>query len=128
MKTKKFYLNLDGDVLPFYEIMLDENNNIPEGRIKKDYALSNNPTIIDISNLSYTPHPDSVWNGNDFISENTEIRPPCSLSCLSGCASFAFVINNIYHGMNGYCLGIGSDAIIAALQSNPTITYEVVDI
>lgn len=128
MKIKKFYLNIDEDSVLFFQLPLDNNDQVEEKMQKKDYALSNNPTIIDITHLNYTPNKDSVWNGVNFVSENSEVRPACKESCLNGCATFAFVIDNVYHGMNGYCVNAENEGIIAAFQSNPTITYLIEEV
>jgi len=130
MKVKNFYLNLDGDKIIFYSIELDDSGLPLDSKIDKDYALSNNPEILDITHLNYIPAKLSVWNGSEFIApEGEEHRLACGVVCTNGCVSFAFLKDNVYYGMNGYCVGFGdNDMRIAALSSNPTITYEVAEL
>jgi len=130
MKIKNFYMNLDGDKILFYSIEIDDAGLPLNSKIGKDYALSNNPEILDITHLNYTPAKLSVWNGSEFIApEGEEHRLPCGDVCTNGCVSFAFLKDNVYYGMNGYCVGVGeNDMRIAALSSNPTITYEVAEL
>jgi hypothetical protein len=130
MKLKNFYMNLDGDKVLFSTIELDDAGLPAENLINRDYVLSNNPVMLDITHLNYVPAKLSVWNGSEFIApEGQEHRPPCGGHCSQGCVTFAFLKENIYYGMNGYCIGSAhNDMLIAALSSNPTITYEVVEL
>jgi hypothetical protein len=127
MKIKNFYLNIDDEKIKFFSIPIDDDNSIAENLVHKDYVLSNNPQILDITHLNYVPAKLSVWNGSEFIApEGQEHRPACGDACVNGCVSFAFLKDNTYYGMNGYCVGIGhNDMLIAALSSSPTITSEV---
>jgi len=127
MKVKNYYLNVDNDKIWYLSIELEDDDSIPENFINKDYALSNDPQILDITHLNYTPAKLSVWNGSDFIApEGEEHRPPSGQECENGCVSFAFLKDNVYYGMTSYCLGPEpNDVSIAALSSNPVITFEV---
>ena len=127
MKIKSFYLNVDDEKIVFLQVELQDDGSPQENFINKDYALTNNPQILDITHLNYVPAKLSVWNGSEFIApEGQEHRPACGDACVNGCVSFAFLKDNTYYGMNGYCVGIGhNDMLIAALSSDPTITYEV---
>jgi len=127
MKIKNFYLNLDEDKIFFYTIELNDAGLPLDFRINKDYALSNNPEILDITHLNYLPAKLSVWNGSDFIApEGEEHKPSFVKECANGGASFAFLKDNVYYGVNGYCIGSAyNDIVIAALSSNPTITFEI---
>lgn len=127
MKIKQFYLNIDEDKLTFMTIPLNDNLEAEGEYVRKDFKLSNNPKIIEISHLNYTPNHNSVWDGENFISDDENIRPACGTLCENGCASFAYVIDNTYYGMTSFCLGIGNDAIVYALRSNPTITHEILE-
>jgi hypothetical protein len=128
MKVKNFYLNLEGDKIPLLSLGIEEDGSIVEGYADKDYVLSNNPQILDITHLNYLPAKKSFWNGSEFIApEGEEHRLPCGDLCADGCTSFAFLKDNIYYGLNGYCIGVGNNnMLIAALSSNPTITFEIV--
>jgi hypothetical protein len=130
MKVKNFYMNLDGDRVLFFTLELDDAGLPAESQVNKDYVLSNNPVILDITHLNYVPAKLSVWNGSEFIApEGQAHRFPCGGHCSQGCVSFAFLKDNVYYGMNGYCVGVGdNDMRIAALSSNPTITYEVAEL
>ena len=128
MKSKNYYLNVENDKILFLRIALEDDESIPENFVNKDYALSNDPQILDITHLNYVPAKLSVWNGSEFIApEGQEHRPPCGPNCSDGCVTFAFLKDNTYYGMNGYCIGVANnDMLIAALSSNPVITYDVV--
>ena len=130
MKIKNFYLNVDDDKVLFEKIVLEEDGSIPERLINKDYTLSNNPELLNISHLNYGPAMLSIWNGTDFIApEGEDHKPACGASCENGCVTFAFLRNNIFNGMKGLCIGMGNnDMIIAAILSNPTITYDIIDL
>lgn len=130
MNIKTYYLNLDNEKILLLQVVLEDDGSVPENFINKDYALTNNPQILDITHLNYVPAKLSVWNGSEFIAPNgEEHRLPCGGACSDGCVSFAFLVDNIYYGMNGYCIGVGyNDILIAALSSNPTITFEVAEL
>jgi hypothetical protein len=129
MKTKYFFANVDEDAINFYSLSVDDNNQvILENKIDKDYCLSNNPTVLDITHLNYIPPKNSVWNGSEFIaSKDQEFKSICGEDvCQEGCVVFAFLLDNVYYGSNSYCLNVANNnMIIAALSSNPTITYLV---
>jgi len=130
MKRKNFYLNVEDDKIIFYSIELkDDGSVLDDNKHNKDYALSNSPEILNITHLNYVPAKLSVWDGSEFIApEGLEHRLPCIRDCIDGCISFAFLKNNTYYGMNGYCIGVAhNDMLIAALSSNPTITFEIVE-
>jgi len=128
MARKNYYLNIEDETILFAFIDLTEDGSIPDYHINKDNALSNDPEILDITHLNYTPAKLSVWNGTEFISPNGEPhRKACGEGCENGCITFAFLKDNIFYGSNGYCVGVHiNDMIIAGLQSNPKITYEII--
>ena len=129
MKKRDFYLNIEEDKIFFSSINFDDVAMTTEDPLLSTMfnALSLNPTVIDVSNLDYMPRVGDVWNGNDFIGEEgvvhkTQPRPEeanCSFSfCIDGGHSFY----SIYFG------DLNSNMIIAALQSNPTITFEDINV
>lgn len=129
---KNFFANVEEDKILFFSIELKEDMT-PENdsMIDKDYVLSNNPIVLNITHLNYFPARRSVWDGESFTApEGQDHKPSCNPEdlCLDGCQSIAFMIDNIYYGGIGYCVGVSNnDMIIAALSSNPTITFELVD-
>jgi hypothetical protein len=130
MNIKKFYLNIEDEQIFFEFVPLEDDGSIQEQWINKDFILSNNPEIINITHLNYVPVRLSIWNGTDFIAPEgkTHSLQDCKDKCSNGCVSFALVKDGISYGTNGYCVGSNNnDMMIAALSSNPTITYEIVE-
>jgi len=130
MEIKNFYLNIEGEKIFYTSVPLEDDGSIQERWINKDFILSNSPEIIDISHLDYAVSRYSVWNGTDFIAREGENNLPqnCKIGCVAGCVTFAFVKENICYATSSLCIGIGeNDMMIAALSSNPTITYEIVE-
>lgn len=128
---KDFFANIDGDKINFLSIELDANGSpIDSLQNDKDYALSNNPTVLNITGLNYFPARRSVWDGESFTPpEGQEHKPPCNPVdlCIDGCETIAFIVNNVYYGGIGYCVGVATnDMLIAALSSSPEITFEIV--
>lgn len=126
---KEFFANIDGDKIFFFSIELDSDMLPLDSRmIDKDYALSNNPTVLNITELNYFPARKSVWNGLSFVPPTgEEHKPACTAPCINGCESIAFLVDNVYYGGIGYCVGISNnDMVIAALSSSPEITFEIV--
>lgn len=127
---KKFFANVDGDKIFFYSIEVDsEGTPVDSAQVDKDYVLSNNPVALNITHLNYFPARRSIWNGEFFIPPNDQEHGlacnPVNL-CVDGCESIAFLIDNVYYGGVGYCVNVSSnDMLIAALSSNPVITFEV---
>ncbi len=128
---KNFFANLDGDKIHFLSIDINiDGIPVDPQQIDKDYALSNGPLCLNISHLNYFPAKRSTWDGESFIPPDGEShRPSCNPVglCLDGCESIAFIVNNMYYGGIGLCVGVASnDMVIAALSSNPVITFEIV--
>ena len=127
---KNFFANLDGDKIPFFSIEVNSDGSALDPLLDdKCYVLSNNPTALNISHLNYFPARRSIWDGESFAHpEGQEHKPPCNPVdlCLDGCQSIAFILDNVYYGGMGYCVGVAdNDMIIAALSSNPIITFEI---
>jgi hypothetical protein len=129
---KNFFANIDGDKIHFLSIEVNHDGN-PVDSIHDDkcYALSNSPTCLNITHLNYFPARRSIWDGSSFIApEGQEHKSPCNPTdlCLDGCESIAFMINNIYYGGIGLCVGVATnDMLIAALSSNPIVTFELLE-
>jgi hypothetical protein len=133
MKIKQFYLNIGNDQIPFTSIPLKNDNSIEEGWEIKDYAFSNNPEILNTTHLNYIPFKYSTWNGTEFIAPEGETHKiqTCQNEekCKDGCVTFAFLINNVSHNVIAFCVNeLDNDMIIAALSSNPTISFEIIDV
>jgi len=128
---KEFFANIDGDSIHFLSIDVNsDGTSIDPLQEDKCYALSNNPTALNITHLNYFPARKSIWDGSSFIApEGKEHKPACNPLdlCVDGCESIAFIVNNVYYGGVGYCVGVATnDMLIAALSSNPEITFEIV--
>lgn len=128
---KDFFANIDGDKIKFFSIELDADGNLLDSlQEDKDYVLSNSPTVLNITRLNYFPARRSVWDGESFTPpEGQEHKPPCNPVdlCIEGCKTIAFIVNNVYYGGIGYCVGVATnDMLIAALSSSPEITFEIV--
>ena len=126
---KDFFANIDGDKIHFFSIEVNaDGTSIDPSQEDKCYALSNNPTVLNITNLNYFPYRKSIWNGSSFITPNNEShKPPCASPCENGCETIAFLVDNVYYGGIGYCVGVSNnDMLIAALSSSPEITFEIV--
>ena len=127
---KEFFANIDGDKLSFFSINVNSDGSLVDPIMEdKDYALSNNPTVLNITNLGYFPARKSVWNGESFTPPNgQEHKPACSGNCGNGCETIAFLVDDVYYGGIGYCIGVATnDMLIAALSSSPEITFELVE-
>jgi hypothetical protein len=127
---KEFFANIDGDKILFFSIDVDADGAPTDSRmIDKDYVLSNSPTVLNITHLNYFPEKRSVWDGSTFIeSEPQEHNQACSAACPNGCETIAFLIDNVYYGGIGLCVGVATnDMLIAALSSSPEITFELLE-
>ena len=121
----KFKLKIGSDIVDFINIETDIKTSLPIFEAETEFfnVLSLNPSIIEITNLSYNPQPDSVWNGTDFIdSKNIEVRPLAKSS--DGFRKFAFVVDNKYKLFYGILDDPKNEMIIAMLSSNPEVIVE----
>ena len=128
---KNFFANLDGDKIHFLSIDINPDETpVDSAHIDKCYVLSNSPTAVNITHLNYFPARRSIWDGESFTApESQEHKPPCNPVdlCIDGCETIAFILDNVYYGGIGYCSGVATnDMLIAALSSNPEITFEIV--
>jgi len=121
----QFKLKIGSDAVNFINIETDDKTLLPihESDTAFFNVLSSNPSIIEITNLSYNPQPDSVWNGTDFIDpKNIEVRPLAKSS--DGFKKFAFVVDNKYKLFYGILDDSKNEMIIAMLSSNPEVIVE----
>ena len=124
---KEFFANIDGDSIHFLSIDVNsDGTSIDPLQNDKCYALSNSPTLLNITHLNYFPARKSVWNGSSFVHpDGIEHKPACTAPCVEGCESIAFLVDNVYYGGIGYCIGVSNnDQRIAALSSSPEITFK----
>jgi hypothetical protein len=102
-----------------FSIVIDDNDINAEA--KKAKYLSN-PTIIETTNLPYSPVFGSVWNGANFvIPEGSGLIHEATDHVhveYSEVRSFAFVVDNVCTGR--ISLMPKAAGIISALLSNPT--------
>jgi hypothetical protein len=126
---KEFFANIDGDKLSFFVINLNADGSLVDPIMEdKDYALSNSPTVLNITNLGYFPARKSIWDGESFTSPSGQEHKPACGACKNGCETIAFLVDNVYYGGIGYCVGVATnDMLIAALSSRPEITFELLE-
>jgi hypothetical protein len=121
----QFKLKIGSDVINFINIeTTGDKTLLPVYESDKAFlnVLLSNPSIIEITNLSYNPQEDSVWNGTDFIDlENREVRPLAKSA--DGFKKFAFVVENKYKLFYGILDDPKNEMIIAMLSSNPEVIF-----
>lgn len=126
---KRFFFKIDEDKILFNIMILNDDLTPMEGFEKKHYGLTNNPTLIDITDLDYIPATGSIWDGKDFINTNPEAKDRKSgLVCDFGKTVIAFLVDNISTGCMAWCNDVGDNTfIIAAAKSNPEIVWEIIE-
>ena len=126
---KDFFANIDGDKILFFSMEVNADGSLVDPRMEdKDYGLSNNPTVLNITYLNYFPARKSVWDGESFTPPSGEEHKPACRACENGCETIAFLVDNVYYGGIGYCAGVATnDMLIAALSSSPEITFELLE-
>jgi hypothetical protein len=93
---KKIYkLLVDGEVIPFEAISIDENGTATsENNNPKMFAYENNPMIVDISGMIEIPGLDAVYNqspsGTSFVGNLSQV--PANLK---NHGKFALIVNNL---------------------------------
>lgn len=117
----QFALKINSDVINFLSIATDEDGTpVNEHDVLFFEVLNSDPVVLDISDLTYSPHVDSEWDGSNFIdSENREVSPMPTMSI--GHKKFAFVVNDKYKLFYGLADVPENEMIIAALSSNPKV-------
>jgi hypothetical protein len=128
MTTRNFYLNVEEDKILFQSIKFNKTTKTALESMESTMfeSLSLSPSVIDVSLLTYMPMVGDIWNGEDFVGENgiSEKQQPATEVESS---SFSFVIDNVH---SFYCAYPGTETsslMVAALKSNPTISYEDVN-
>lgn len=126
---RNFYLNIDEDKILLNSIEFDSETMTSIDPLLSNMfeTLSLSPVVIDISNLEYRPVVGDVWDGSNFKNDNG-ISVGEKLDITEGNTSFSFLVNNVH---SHYWIFVGnsdSNMLIAALQSNPEITFEDVNV
>jgi hypothetical protein len=128
MTTRNFYLNVEEDKILFQSIRFDKKKKTALESMESTMfeSLSLSPSVVDVSSLPYMPMVGDIWNGEDFVGENgiSEKQQPATEVESS---SFSFIVENTHSFYCSYPGNEESSLIIAALKSNPTISYEDVN-
>ena len=122
---KIFELVIGDDVLPFFAYDCNEDGtSVNPSMEDKIYAFENNARVVEVTDLNYVPGKMSVYNeeSNTFTnvdnSENSTIP-----DSLDGTFRFVYLVGETVYGNSILRQDDGGpmSALIAALQSNPTI-------
>lgn len=122
---RDFYLNIGEDKVLLTSIEFDIETMTPTNTLLSNAfnTLSLSPLVIDISHLNYRPNVGDTWDGTNFINENG-VSNGEKKDITQENTSFSFIVNGVH---SHYWIFVGNgqtNMIIAALQSNPTITFE----
>lgn len=126
---RDFYLNIGEDKVLLTSVEFNSETMTPINTLLSNVfnTLSLSPLVVDISHLSYRPTVGDQWDGTNFINENG-ISNGEKKDITEGNTSFSFIVDGIH---SHYWIFVGNgetNMIIAALQSNPTITFEDVNV
>lgn len=126
MKIRNFYLNIGSDKIFFMSILFNGDTGVATDGLSANIfkSLSVSPTVIDISNLGYLPREGDLWNGTDFVNSEGQVSILSHPAQQIETAKFCFVINNINQLYLAFAVDEQHEMIIAALRSNPKISYE----
>ena len=122
MSYKYFSLVVDGDVVPFQRIELNDETDVPveENEIGIYNMLISNPKVVNVNHLDYVPLIGSEWDGKDFIDPlNQEVRPVRRQDPDPN--RFSFMVDNkhlIYYVLSS---NEKNDMLAAVLSSDPSI-------
>lgn len=122
MSYKYFNLIVEGDVIPFQRIELNDETGIPVEAYEVGIydMLISNPKVVNVNHLDYVPLIGSEWDGTDFIDPlNQEVRLVRRQNPDPN--RFSFMVDNkhrIYYVLSS---NEQNDMISAALSSDPRI-------
>lgn len=121
---KQFALKVDEDLINFLNIEVDENGNaINDEEVELVNVLTSNPSIVDMTHLTYIPYLDSEWDGTDFVdSENREVVSIKESKIQD--KKFAFLVDGKYKFFYGVVDSEPNAMIIAVLSSNPQVVIK----
>lgn len=126
MFKKVFYMSIDSDSFPFYEINVSQDILIAENPLHQInlIALSSNPVVIDLDTLGKIPKIGSIWNGNTFEG----IEDFLDLNKNENTKHYSFVVDGKHFQYMIYdtSTDIGK-MVTAGLSSNPSITSRLVN-
>jgi hypothetical protein len=117
----QFALKIGEDLVDFLYIETDKDGNaVNEQESELLTFLGSDPSVIDMSNLTYIPYLDSEWDGTDFIdSENREVVDIQDRKVQD--KKFAFLVDDKYKFFYGVVDSEENAMTIAALSSSPQV-------
>jgi hypothetical protein len=117
----QFVLKIDKDLLDFLYIETDNDGNVVnEQELELFNVLSSDPSVVDMTHLTYIPYLDSEWDGSDFIdAENRDVIDIQESKVQD--KKFAFLVDQKYKFFYGVVDSEENAMTIAALSSNPQV-------
>lgn len=126
MFKKVFYMSIDSDSFPFYEINVSQDISIAENPLHQInlITLSSNPIVVDLDTLGKIPKIGSVWNGSTFDG----VEDFLDLNKNENTKHYSFVVDGKHFQYMIYdtSTDIGK-MVTAGLSSNPSITSRLVN-
>lgn len=120
MFKKVFYLLIDDDSFPFYEISVKEDTLVAENPAHQQslIAFSSDPVVVDLNNIGKMPKVGLSWSG---LASNIPDDLP-SIEQEEGVKYYCFIVNGIVSQNIKYTVSTDKDIMItAALSSSPSI-------
>lgn len=126
--NRNFFINVDEDKIFLASVEFDSETMLLTNTLLQNMfdALSSSPSVIDISNLNYMPNIGDVWDGSNFINENG-ISSKNKPDIAQNNTSFSFLVNGVHSHYWTFMGNADTNMTVAALKSNPTITFEDVN-
>jgi len=117
----QFILKIGEDLIDFIYIETDKNGNaINDQESELLNVLSSDPSVVDMTSLTYIPYLDSEWDGTDFIdTENREVVDIQDSKVQD--KKFAFLVDDKYKFFYGVVDSEENAMTIAALSSSPQV-------
>jgi hypothetical protein len=117
----QFALKIDEDLVDFIYIETDKDGNtVNDQESELLTVLSSDPSVVDMSNLTYIPYLDSEWDGTDFIdTENRDVVDIQESKVQD--KKFAFLVDGKYKFFYGVVDSEENAMTIAALSSSPQV-------
>jgi hypothetical protein len=117
----QFILKIGEDLIDFIYIETDKNGNaINDQESELLNVLSSDPSVVDMTSLTYIPYLDSEWDGTDFVdTENREVVDIQDSKVQD--KKFAFLVDDKYKFFYGVVDSEENAMTIAALSSSPQV-------
>jgi hypothetical protein len=117
----QFILKIGQDLIDFIYIETDKNGNaINDQESELLNVLSSDPSVVDMTSLTYIPYLDSEWDGTDFVdTENREVVDIQDSKVQD--KKFAFLVDDKYKFFYGVVDSEENAMTIAALSSSPQV-------